>query len=134
MARRDALGRCLLYGACVPVLIYLLLPSLVIVPMALTKGQMIQFPPIWISVHSFTDYLGDPQWFESTVISFQIAMLAVMIGCLTGSAAAGALHDRRFPGKGLVTGAIMAPIVVPLVVFALGGYLVFARLHMAGGG
>jgi putative spermidine/putrescine transport system permease protein len=132
MARRDALGRLLLYGACVPVLVFLLLPSLVIVPMALTKGQMLQFPPIWISVHAFTDYLGDPQWFASTVLSFQVAMLAVAIGCLTGSAAAVALHGRKFPGKGLVTGAIMAPIVVPLVVLALGGYLVFARLHMAG--
>ena len=62
---------------------------------------MLQFPPIWISVHAFTDYLGDPQWFASTVLSFQVAALAVAIGCLTGSAAAVALHGRRFPGKGL---------------------------------
>jgi putative spermidine/putrescine transport system permease protein len=129
MARRDAIGRFVLYGGCVPVLVFLLLPSLVIVPMALTKGQMIQFPPVWISVHSFTDYINDPQWLRSTVLSFQVAALAVAIGCVTGSAAAVALHGKRFPGKGLVTGAI----VVPLVVFALGGYLVFARLHMAGG-
>jgi putative spermidine/putrescine transport system permease protein len=133
MARPDLVGRLTLYGACAPVLVFLLLPSLVIVPMALTKGQMIEFPPIWISVHSFTDYLGDPQWFESTLLSFQVAALAVVIGCVTGSAAAVALHGKRFSGKGLVSGAIMAPIVVPLVVFALGGYLVFARLHMAGG-
>lgn len=133
MARHDAIGRLALYGACVPVLLFLLLPSLVIVPMALTKGQMIEFPPIWISVHSFTDYLNDPQWLDSTVLSFQVATLAVVIGCATGSAAAVALHGRRFPGKGLLTGAIMAPIVIPLVVFALGGYLVFARVHMAGG-
>ena len=133
MARREASGRLLLYGACMPVLVFLLLPSLVIVPMALTKGQMIQFPPIWISVHSFTDYLGDRQWFESTVLSFEVATLAVAIGCVTGSAAAVALHGKRFSGKGLLTGVIMAPIVVPLVVFALGGYLVFARLHMVGG-
>jgi putative spermidine/putrescine transport system permease protein len=133
MARRDAAGRAALYAACMPVLVFLLLPSLVIVPMALTKGQMIQFPPIWISVHSFRDYINDPQWFRSTVLSFQVAALAVAIGCLTGSAAALALHDKRFPGKGLVTGAIMAPIVVPLVVLALGGYLVFAWLHLVGG-
>lgn len=132
MAQRDGLGRIVLYAACVPVLVFLLLPSLVIVPMALTKGQMLQFPPIWISVHSFTDYLGDPQWFDSTVLSFQVAALAVVIGGVTGSAAAIALHGKRFPGKGLVTGAIMAPIVVPLVVLALGGYLVFAWVHMEG--
>ena len=132
MARRDGIGRAALALACVPVLLFLLLPSLIIVPMALTKGQMLQFPPIWISVHAFTDYLGDPQWFDSTVLSFQVAALAVAVGCVTGSAAALALHGRRFPGKALVAGAIMAPIVVPLVVLALGGYLVFAWLHMTG--
>ncbi|HTC09199.1 MAG TPA: ABC transporter permease [Acetobacteraceae bacterium] len=133
MARRDGIARGALIASCTPVLAFLLLPSLVIVPMALTKGQMLQFPPIWISTHAFTDYLGDPDWFASTVLSFKIAALAVAIGGLTGAAAALALHGKRFPGKGLVVGAIMAPIVVPLVVLALGGYLVFAWLHMVGG-
>ena len=59
--------------------------------------------------------------------------LAVVLGCITGSAAAIALHDRRFPGKGLLTGIILAPIVVPLIVLALGEYLsLFAWLHVMG--
>jgi ABC-type spermidine/putrescine transport system permease subunit II len=117
---------------CVPILIFLLLPSLIIVPMALTKGQLIQFPPEWISLHSFADYLSDPQWVRSTVLSFQVAALAVVLGCLAGSAAAIALHARRFPGKGLITGFLLAPIIMPVVVLALGEYLLFARLHMVG--
>ncbi len=122
----------LLFVACVPVLAFLLLPSLIIVPMALTKGQLIQFPPEWISVHAFADYLSDGQWMHSTMLSFQVAALAVVLGCVTGSAAAVALHGTRFPGKGLVTGAILAPIIVPLAVLALGEYLFFAPLRMVG--
>jgi ABC-type spermidine/putrescine transport system permease subunit II len=129
---RRPIGRALLFVACVPILAFLLLPSLIIVPMALTKGQLIQFPPEWISVHSFSDYLGDAQWMQSTLLSFEVAALAVLIGCVTGSAAAIALHARRFPGKGLVTGIILAPIIVPLAVLALGEYLLFARLHLVG--
>jgi putative spermidine/putrescine transport system permease protein len=117
---------------CAPILMFLLLPSLIIVPMALTKGELIQFPPEWISVHAFADYLSDPQWIRSTLLSFQVAALAVALGCITGSAAAMALHARHFPGKGLVTAMILAPIVVPLIVLALGEYLLFARLHMVG--
>ena len=52
--RPFPLGRMLLYAACAPILLLLVLPTLIIVPMALTKGQLIQFPPIWISIHSFT--------------------------------------------------------------------------------
>jgi ABC-type spermidine/putrescine transport system permease subunit II len=132
MGRRDRIGSLLLFAAAAPIVVFLLLPSLIIVPMALTKGQMIQFPPEWISVHAFADYLRDRQWMYSTLLSFEVSVLAVALGCLTGSAAAIALHARRFPGKGLVTGVILAPIVVPLIVLALGEYLLFARLHLVG--
>lgn len=132
MARRDRIAPALLNAAAVPILVFLLLPSLIIVPMALTKGQLIQFPPQWISVHSFGDYLSDPEWMHSTLLSFEVAALAVMLGCITGSTAAIALHGRRFPGKGLVTSVILAPIVVPLIVLALGEYLLFGRLQLVG--
>lgn len=132
MARRDRVASLLLFLACVPIVAFLLLPSLIIVPMALTKGELIQFPPQWISVHAFADYLSDTQWMHSTLLSFEVAALAVILGCVTGSTAAIALHGRRFPGRGLVTGMILAPIVVPLIVLALGEYLLFARLHMVG--
>ena len=63
-------GHALLLIATAPILLFLLLPSLIIVPMALSKSQMIQFPPEWISLHSFADYLGDPQWVDSTPVSY----------------------------------------------------------------
>ena len=132
-ARRSRRGDALLIAACAPVLLLLVLPSLIIVPMALTRGQMIQFPPIWISIHAFTDYLHDPQWMRSTAVSFQVAALAVAVGGVTGSLAAIALHGRRFRGRGLLAGVILAPIVVPLVVLALGDYLLLAELHLIGG-
>lgn len=132
MAQRDRIASSLLFIACMPIVAFLLLPSLIIVPMALTKGQLIQFPPEWISVHAFADYLSDSQWMHSTLLSFEVAVLAVVIGCITGSTAAIALHRRRFLGRGLVIGVILAPIVVPLIVLALGEYLLFARLHMVG--
>jgi ABC-type spermidine/putrescine transport system permease subunit II len=129
---RASRARLVLLAACAPVLLFLLLPSLIIVPMALTRGNLIQFPPDWISVHSFGDYFRDPLWRTSTLLSFQVAALAVVTACLAGTTAAVALHGRRFAGRGLVAGIIMAPIVVPLVVLALGEYLVLAPLRMIG--
>lgn len=132
MERRNRVGPVLLVAATLPILAFLLLPSLIIIPMALTRGELIQFPPEWISVHAFTDYLADPQWMQSTRLSFQVSVFAVALGCLTGSAAAIALHRRHFPGKGLVTAIILCPIVVPLIVLALGEYLLFAHLRLVG--
>src|SRR5579863_3235759 len=87
----------LMVAACVPILAFLVLPTVVIVPMALTAGDLIVFPPQGISGHAFADYLGDPQWMESTRLSFEVAVLAVAIAALAGTSAAIALHGRRFP-------------------------------------
>jgi ABC-type spermidine/putrescine transport system permease subunit II len=126
-------GNALLVIAAAPILLFLLLPSLIIVPMALSKSQLIQFPPEWISLHSFADYLGDPQWVDSTLLSFKVAIIAVAIAAIAGGTAAVALHGKSFAGKGLLVGLIMTPIVIPVVILALGDYLLFAQLHLLGG-
>ena len=117
---------------CLPVLGFLALPSLVIVPMALTAGRLIQFPPAGWSIHSFVDYATDPAWVASTLLSLQVALLAVAVGTVAGSAAAVALHGRRFPGRSLVNGLILMPIVVPIVLLALGDYLLLAPMRLIG--
>jgi ABC-type spermidine/putrescine transport system permease subunit II len=122
----------LLVLASVPILAFLALPSLVIVPMALTAGRLIQFPPAGFSVHSFVDYLSDPAWVASTLLSLKVAVFAVCVGGVAGSAAAIALHGRRFRGRSLVTGVILMPIVVPVVLLALGDYLLLAPLRLVG--
>ena len=132
VGRHTRLRGMLLFAACAPILVLLVLPSLIIVPMALTRGDLIQFPPIWISLHSFTDYLGNPDWVASTVLSFKIAALAVAIGGFAGGAAAIAMHGRRFPGRNLTTSLILSPIVVPVIVLALGDYLLLAPLQLIG--
>jgi putative spermidine/putrescine transport system permease protein len=132
-ARSQSLpGARWLVTACIPVLFFLVLPSLVIVPMALTSGQLIQFPPVGLSIHSYVDYLSDAQWVASTLLSFKVACLAVCVGCIVGGTAAVALHGQRFCGRGLVTGVILMPIIVPVVLLALGDYLLLAPLRLVG--
>jgi ABC-type spermidine/putrescine transport system permease subunit II len=132
MERREPAPMNTLLLISLPILLFLLLPSLIIIPMALTKGQFLQFPPSGLSLHSFADYLSDPQWMHSTLLSFEVAILAVIIGAITGTAAAIGLHRNRFRGSGIVTAGLLVPIIIPLVVLALGEYLLFAHLHMVG--
>jgi ABC-type spermidine/putrescine transport system permease subunit II len=130
--RRIAAGRILLWIACVPLLLYLMLPALIVVPMALTKGQFLQFPPIWVSLHSFRDFFDDHSWVDSALISAKVAVLAVVIALAAGVSAGLALHGSSFVGKRAVTAIILTPIVVPLVVLALADYLLFDALRLGG--
>jgi len=132
LPRPPQWGRLMLLAAALPIGIYLLLPTLIVVPMALTKGELIQFPPTWISVHSFADYFADPQWIDSTVISLKVAAVAVVIASVVGVLTSIGLHGKGFRGKDALFGVILAPIVVPLVVLALADYVFFAKLQLIG--
>lgn len=130
--QRQRNGEWPLLLVCLPILAYLLLPTTIVLPMALTKSEFIQFPPQGLSLHSFSDYLHDPAWIASTLTSLKVAALAVGIATIVGTSAAIALHRTSFPGKGVVVGLILVPIVAPLIVLALAYYQFFDRMQMLG--
>lgn len=118
--------------ACVPILLYLLIPLLIIVPMALTKRQLLTFPPEWISIKPFLDFFNDEQWIASNFTSLKVAILATLIASVVGAASALALHRSQIPCKGFITAIILLPVMTPVVTLALGDYLFFARLGLTG--
>ena len=130
-ARRPGLGALLLIGS-TPLFLFLLAPTLIVTPMALTKSDIIEFPPVWISVHAFTDYLTDPEWMADTLVSLKIAVLATVVACLVGTSTALALHALKGPVRGVVSSLVMIPMMAPVIVLALGDYLAFARIGLSG--
>lgn len=115
-----------------PWLIFLLAPTLIVIPMALTKSDLIQFPPVWISVHSFVDYFSDAAWMENTFVSLKVAAWATVIACLVGTCTAFALNAMRGPVRAVVTSIVMLPIIAPVIVVALGDYLVLGKAGLLG--
>ena len=131
--RRLAPGRLLLATACVPILLFLLVPILIIVPMALTRGDLLTFPPDGISIRPFMDFFGDAQWVASAVTSLKVATLATAVAGAAGGAGAVALHRNPSRLRGAATTLILMPLMIPVVVLALGDYLFLARLQLIGG-
>ncbi len=131
-AWRMPSGRIWLAIACLPILLFLLVPISIIVPMALTKSQLLMFPPEWISLRPFFDFFADSKWIDSAFMSLRIALVAMLIASLVGASSAIALHRSAIPFKGAITAAILLPIMIPVVVLALGDYLFLARLALTG--
>jgi putative spermidine/putrescine transport system permease protein len=123
--------RLLLIGA-LPLLVFLVAPTLIVAPMALTRSDIIEFPPVWISIHAFTDYLGDPEWIADTVVSLKIALLATVVACLVGACTALALHALKGPVRTVVSSLVMLPVMAPVIVLALGDYLALSRVGLVG--
>jgi putative spermidine/putrescine transport system permease protein len=118
--------------ACVPILLFLIGPLLIIVPMALTKSDLLGFPPEGISLRHFAGLVQDAQWMGALWNSMKVATFATAIAIVTGTTAALALHRSLIRFKGVITTIILMPIMIPVVVLALGDYLFLARLSLLG--
>jgi ABC-type spermidine/putrescine transport system permease subunit II len=129
--RADS-GTRLLWLAAAPVLAFLALPTLVVIPMSLTPERYIEFPPSGLSLHSFDDLFADPQWRDAAVASGKVALIAVVIAAVIGASAAFALHGRDFRGKSVVVAIIVAPLVAPIIVLAFADYQVLAPRGLVG--
>ncbi|TQS45428.1 ABC transporter permease [Cryptosporangium phraense] len=106
----------------VVVAVFLLAPLLVILPVAFSADSFLVFPPQQWSARWFGEVLGDPAWRDALGLSARIALGAAALATVAGTCAAFALRRLRRGGRALRT-VLVAPLVVPQLVLALGLYL-----------
>lgn len=108
---------------------FLILPVLVVLPMAVGETDYIRFPPLGFTWRWFAAFLTEPRWTEASLRSARMAVCAGAIATLAGLLAALALARALRHWRAVVEPLLLAPMVVPGIVFGLGAYIVFARLH-----
>jgi putative spermidine/putrescine transport system permease protein len=123
-----------MWVALAPVFLYLVLPSLVVIPIAFTSSQIIEFPPPSLSLQNFNAFFSDPQWTSAMVNSFVIALIVMLIAVVIGTLAAIALTGNDFRGRGVLVGVVLAPLAIPVVVLGLGDFAFMARTSRLLGG
>ncbi|GAB5096365.1 ABC transporter permease [Caballeronia sp. LP006] len=110
--------------------LFLLLPSLVIVPISFGGGSELTFPPKTLSLALFRQFFADPAWWGACVTSVMVALLASVISIAAGVPGAYALARGRFPGKRVLETFAITPMLVPVVVLGLGVYKQFSMLSL----
>ncbi len=112
--------------------IFLIGPTLVLVPMSFSSGATLQFPPPGFSLQWYENLFTSPVWTRATVSSIQVALLTCITATVLGTLAAFGLVRGRFPGKELVNALVLSPMIVPLVIVAIGMFAVFVSWRIAG--
>lgn len=125
--RRIALK---IYGALV--LVFLVSPTLIIVPMSFSGGRTLAFPPKEWSLRWYENLLESERWADATLTSAQVAVLAMVLALLLGVPASIALHRGDFPGKSFLQLLVLSPLLVPLVIVAIGTFSVFVTWNLTG--
>ena len=111
---------------------FLIGPLLVIVPISFSPAQYLTFPPTGISLQWYDRFFGKPEWMDSVWVSLQVATLSMVLTVFLGLMASVTLVRGRFPGKTIIYGVILAPMIVPVIVTAIGTFFFFSKLGILG--
>jgi putative spermidine/putrescine transport system permease protein len=126
------LARRLLGGFCAAVSVFLVAPTLVLVPMSFSSGRTLAFPPPGFSLRWYENLFGEPVWRFASLTSVRVAMLTAILATALGTAAAFGLERGRFGGRRVVNALILSPMIVPLIIVAIGMYAVFVGWGLLG--
>lgn len=122
----------ILRGAlCALISAWLVVPLLIVIGVSFTGQRSFQFPPTSWSLDWYRE-LASPEWGEAIRNSLVIAAATAVLATILGTAASFAIvrsAARWMPGFRLF---ILAPQIMPVVVVALGVYLVFLRWNLVG--
>ncbi|HZS82801.1 MAG TPA: ABC transporter permease [Stellaceae bacterium] len=114
------------------VLFFLAAPLFVVVPAAFNNSSLLQFPPRAWSLRWFHQYFDNPSWIEATLMSVKVGICVSLLATLLGLASAVGLARYRLFGRNLLRALVMAPLLVPVIVIAVGLYELFLRLGING--
>ena len=115
---------------CVLVLVCLVLPIFAIIPIAFTSDTMLSYPMPGFSLRWFSEFFNSVMWTLSMKNSFIIAFATTFLATSLGTLAALGLTMANFPFKGVITGIMIMPMVVPLVISAVGIYFFYAWIGL----
>ncbi|MFC2250597.1 ABC transporter permease [Labrys portucalensis] len=117
---------------CLLVAIWLVLPTLVIIPMSFNQNKSLAFPPSGFSWQWYENFLTNPDWSSSFINSLRIATIVALIATLIGTLAALGLSRMKHAGGGILRALLITPMVVPGVVLAVGIYSVYLTYKLVG--
>jgi putative spermidine/putrescine transport system permease protein len=124
--------RILLGLFCLLIAIWLLAPTLVIVPISFNEKKSLAFPPSGFSWQWYENFFTNPEWSTSFFNSVKVAALVAVLATVLGTLAAFGLDRMKSAASGFLRALLITPMVIPGVVLAIGIYAVYLDAHLVG--
>lgn len=129
LAERIRLAAVLVWSLLV--LAFLVLPILVPLPLSVNAEAFFTYPLKGFSWRWYREVLGSGAWrdaiWHSVVIAIGVTVLATSLGTL----AAVGLSSPRMPARRTIMAVLISPLIVPVIITAVGAYLFYAPIGLA---
>lgn len=112
------------------VLCFLVVPILIILPMAFSETGYITFPPKGFTWQWFGAFFQSPQWMSATAFSGKIAFFTALASALIGLCASYAIVRGKGALATVFQTLLIGPIVVPHIALAIALYLLFQTIGL----
>jgi putative spermidine/putrescine transport system permease protein len=119
-----------LYGVGILAMLFLVAPTLIVIPMSFSQSQYLEFPPRQWSLRWYEHYFDSLAWMQATATSFKAGFLTMLVATPLGTMAAYGLHVSRLRGGGAAFLALVTPIMVPVILVAIGVFYVYVKLDL----
>ena len=123
---------------CGLIFLFLIVPILVIIPLSFNAvpfftftPEMLSFDPAGYSLRWYKDFINNPQWIHSLQNSFIIAIFSTILSTVLGTLAALGLSRPFTPYKAAIMGALISPMIVPLIISATGMFFFYTKIGLA---
>lgn len=124
--------RILLGLFCLLIAIWLLAPTLVVIPISFNEKKSLAFPPAGFSWQWYENFFTSPEWSTSFFNSLKVAAVVAVLASVLGTLAAFGLDRMKSSAKGLLRAFLITPMVVPGVVLGIGVYAVYLDTQLVG--
>lgn len=118
------------YVACV--LVFLVLPTFVLVPLSFSSARYLTFPPPGYSLQWYESYLQNPAWIEATWRSVRIGLSSAACAAALGTLAALGLSRIEGVARYVLFTLMLSPMLMPNIIYALGIYQTYSALGLIG--
>ena len=123
-------ARLWLYVVAVLVMIWLVIPTLLVIPMSFSASQYLEFPPREWSLRWYQSYFNSTSWMQATATSLKAGLLTALLATPLATMAAYGLHVSRLRHANLLLMLLLTPMVVPVILIGIGVFYAYVKLKL----
>lgn len=117
-----------LYALVAFIVVFLIAPSLLVIPLSFSAERYLSFPPSAWSFRWYEAYLGSVEWRDATFVSFSVALMTTLVSTVLGTLAAYGLHVARGRFAGFAYAIFLLPLIIPGILTAIAIFLIYAQV------
>jgi putative spermidine/putrescine transport system permease protein len=123
-------ARLWLYILAALILVFLVVPTVIVIPMSFSESQYLEFPPRQWSTRWYEHYFSSDEWMSATRTSVKVAFLTMLVATPIGTMAAYGLYVSSFRLAHLIFITLITPMMVPVVLIGIGVFYAYVKLKL----